>query len=70
MLTFYLRYPKNVSSDFAKILYTVYKMLAKSEDTSCPVAEESLKILEWANINVQRYIKLNLESGDAKNGKH
>ena len=40
-LAFDLRYPKNISSDFANIF-----------------VEESLKILEWANNNVQRDIKL------------
>ena len=34
--------------DFANILYTV----------SYTIADESLKILEWANNNIQRYIKL------------
>ena len=47
-LTFDLRYPKHLSSDFPNIFYTI------SED----IAEESLNILEWANNNVQRYIKL------------
>ena len=47
-LTFNLRYPKHLSSDFANIVYTI----------SYAIAEESLKILEWTNNNVQRYIKL------------
>ena len=36
----------STSSDFANILYRV----------SYTIAEESLKILEWANNNVQRHI--------------
>ena len=36
-------------SDFANMFYTI----------SYTIAEESLKILEWANNNVQRFIKLN-----------
>ena len=35
-------------SDFATILYRV----------SYTIGEKSLKMLEWANNNVQRYIKL------------
>ena len=38
----------NTISDFANIVYT----------GSNTIAEESLKILEWANNTFQRYIKL------------
>ena len=47
-MIFDLRYPKNVSFEFANMFYTI----------SYTIAEESLKILEWANNNVQRCIKL------------
>ena len=48
MLNFFfdLRYPQNVSSEFAHIVYTV---------SYISVPEN---IIEWANNNVQRYIKL------------
>ena len=41
--------------DFANIMYTV----------SYTIAEESLKILERANNNVQRYIKLSTSVDEA-----
>ena len=47
-MTFNLRYSKHVSSDFANMFYAI----------SYTIAEKSLKILEWTNNNVQRYIKL------------
>jgi hypothetical protein len=47
-LTFEVRYQQNISCEFANSLYTV----------SYTIARVSLKILVWANNNVQRYINL------------
>ena len=47
-LTFEVRYLQIMSCEFANIVYTV----------SYTIAKMSLKILVWANYNVQRYINL------------